>query len=62
MPEIMKANNAESIVLKHDSKMLGNKVRLVGDSQIIYINIVSVCVAIPTQLPTILLPLLHTNK
>ena len=62
MPEIMEANDAKPIVLKHDSKMLGDKVRLVGDAQIIYINIVGVRVAIPTQLPTILLPLLHSDE
>ena len=62
VPETVEANDAKPVVLEHDPEVLRDIVRLVGNAQIIDIDVAGVRVAVPAQLPAVLLPLLHPKK
>lgn len=62
MPQVMKTNVSQFMLLQDELKMLGYIVGFIRNTQVIDKNIIALCVAVTTQLPTVLLSLLHTEQ
>lgn len=62
MPQVMKTNVSQFMLLQDELKMLGYIVGFIRNTQVIDKNIIALCVAVTTQLPTVLLSLIHTEQ
>ena len=60
MPQVMKTNVSQFMLLQDELKMLSYIVGFIRNTQVIDKNIIALCVAVTTQLPTVLLSLLHS--